>query len=156
MEEYQERDVILSDVVTPQTDPAESSTKRDPADPRPSLLCTRAIPAADYPPAPLRDTADCSPADVAPVTYLDLADRSQANFAPTILRDPPIARLLSTHGGLRTSWFLPLSQLASLNPGELITNDPLIDVSAPALSSGGVLVRPGVVPVVTCRVGVDG
>ena len=41
---------------------------------------TRAIQAADYPPAPIRDTADFSPADVAPVTYPDLADRSLANF----------------------------------------------------------------------------
>ena len=57
MEEYQECDVILSDVVPPQTDPDESSTECDPADPRPSLPCARAIPAADYPAAPLRDTA---------------------------------------------------------------------------------------------------
>ena len=40
----------------------------------------RAIPATNYPPAPLWDTADCSPADVAPVTCPDLADRSLANF----------------------------------------------------------------------------
>ena len=47
-EEYQERDVL-------------SNTE-----------CARANPAADYPPASLRDTANCSPADVAPVTYPDL------------------------------------------------------------------------------------
>ena len=41
MEEYQERDVILSNVVPPQTDPDRSSTKRGPAAPRPSLPCDR-------------------------------------------------------------------------------------------------------------------
>ena len=46
MEAYQERDVILSDVVPPQTDPDMSS-----ADPRPSLTPARASPAADYLPA---------------------------------------------------------------------------------------------------------
>ena len=34
---------------------------------RPSLPCARAIPEAVCPPAPLRDTADRSPADIAPV-----------------------------------------------------------------------------------------
>ena len=82
LEEYQERDVILSDAVLPQTNPYESS-----ADPRPSLPCARTIMAADYPPAPFRDTADCSPADVAPVTYPDLAAHSPANFDPTTLRN---------------------------------------------------------------------
>ena len=46
MEEYQERDVILSDIVPPQTDPDGSSTERGPADPRPSLPCDSAIPIA--------------------------------------------------------------------------------------------------------------
>ena len=82
MEEYKERNVILSDVVLPISDPP-----------------CRTIPATECPPAPLRDTADCSPADVAPVTYQDLADRSPANFAPTTLRnsaDPSPARV--SHG----------------------------------------------------------
>ena len=40
MKEYQEHDVILSDIVPPQTIPDESSTERDPANPRPSLSCS--------------------------------------------------------------------------------------------------------------------
>ena len=74
MEGYQEPNVILSDVVPPQTDPDVSSVELVSADP-----C--AIPVADYPdypPAPLWDTADCSPADVAPVTCPDPANRSPA------------------------------------------------------------------------------
>ena len=65
-------------------DPDVSSAEHVPADPRPSLPCDCANPAADYPLALLRDTADCSPADVAPVTYLDLADRSPANFVTSM------------------------------------------------------------------------
>ena len=66
------------------------------------------------------------------------------------------ARLFSTHGGLCTSLVHSLSQLASSNPGELITASPLIDVSAPDLSTGGQLVRPGAVPFVSCQAGAYG
>ena len=65
-EEYQKRDVILSDVIPPRTDldmlsvERVRSAERVPADLRPSLPC--AIPATDCPPAPLQDTADCSAA----------------------------------------------------------------------------------------------
>ena len=55
-----------------------ASAERVPVNPWPSLPCARAIL------APLRDTADCSPADVAPVTYPDLADRSPANFVTSM------------------------------------------------------------------------
>ena len=98
MEEYQERDVVLSDVVPPQTDPDKSSAERDPANLRPSLPCSRTIPAAECPPAPLQDTANCSPADVGPVTFPDLADPSPADFAPATLRnsaDPSPARVFN-------------------------------------------------------------
>ena len=70
-DEYQERDVLLSVVVPPQTAPDVSSAEHVPANPRPSLPCARAIPAANYPPVPLRDTTICSPADVVLVTYPD-------------------------------------------------------------------------------------
>ena len=124
MEEYKEQGVVLSDVVLPMVLVVLMVAHGDPAGPRTSLLCARTIPAAECPPAPLQDTADCSPADIAPATYPDLADRSPSNFAPTTLRkstDPsPVsvfnrqcltgsahrpsdliasARLLSTHGG---------------------------------------------------------
>ena len=55
MEEYMERDAILSEVVLPQTGPGESSAEHVPADPRPSLPYARVVPAAGCPPAPLRD-----------------------------------------------------------------------------------------------------
>ena len=73
-----------------------------------------------------------------------------------VSRDPPhhpsdliaSARLLSAQqrgggGGL--------NQPATSNPRELITADPLIDVSASALSTGDQLVRPGAVPFMSCR-----
>ena len=74
---------------------AVAAAHGDPANPRPSLPCACIIPAAECPPALLRDTADCSPADVAPMTYLDLANLSPADFARATLRnsaDPSPAR----------------------------------------------------------------
>ena len=96
----------------------------DPVDPRPSLPCTHIVPAAGCPPAPLRDTTDCSLADVAPAMYSELADPSLADFALASLRNSAgpsparrfnrqclrksahrpsdliaSARLLSAHGG---------------------------------------------------------
>ena len=139
----------------------------DPADPRPSLLCARTIPATECSPALLRDTADCSMANVAPVTYPYIADPSPADFAPVTLRnsaDPSPAhgfnrqyltgsaqrpsdliastRSLSAQVGLSTSLVQTLSQPASSNLEELIAEGPLTDVSAPALSTGGQLMRP--------------
>ena len=159
--EYRERDVILSDVVPPQTDPDGSSAEHGTVGPRPSLPCARAVPAADCPRAPLRDTADCSSADVAPATYLDLANRSPAGFAPTTLLNSAnpspasvfnrqclpgfahhpsdliaSARLLSARRGFSISLVQPLSHPSSSDPGELITEGSLIVVSAPALSPG--------------------
>ena len=56
------------------------TARGDPADPRPSVLCARTIPALNV----LR--LRCSPADVAPVTYPYLANPSPADFAPATLR----------------------------------------------------------------------
>ena len=74
MEEYKERDVVLSDVVLPQTDPDELSAE----------LETIVVGA---PLALLWDTADCSPAYVAPVTYPDLANPSPGDFPPATFRN---------------------------------------------------------------------
>ena len=124
--------------------------------------------------APLRDTADCSPADVSPVTYPDLADRSLANFAPTTLRNSvnpspayvfkrqcltgsthhpsdliTSARLLSTQGGLRTSWVLPFHIPPHRTPGDWLQMELwLMCVPLPFLVCW--------VPFVTCRAGAYG
>ena len=65
--EYQERDVLLSDVVPPRTDPNMSSAERVPVDLHPFLPCACEIPATDCHPAVLAiltnnydDCQDCN------------------------------------------------------------------------------------------------
>ena len=117
------------------------------ATPCPSLPCARTIPATECHPAPLRDTADRSPADIALVTFSDLAEPSPADFAPSTLRNLAetypehghswqclpgfthrqldlftsnlfaLAELLSAHGGSSLWLVQPLSQLALSDAG---------------------------------------
>ena len=60
---------------------------------------------------------------------------------------------VSTHMGFRVSFVQPLSQTALSVQGEVITVRLRIDMSAPALSPGGDLVRPGVPLLVSYRSG---
>ena len=138
----------------------------------------RTILDAECPPAPLRDTAGCSPDEIAPVTCSDLADPSPEDFSPATLRTlaetypacgfsrrclprfahrpsdlMALASSLSAHRGFCVSFVKPLSQPASSHPGALITEYFLIVVSAPVLSPDGALVRPGAVLLVSCRAG---
>ena len=72
------------------------------------------------------------------------------------IRQSPVGFKLSAHRGLRVSFVKPLSPLsqpASSDPGELITECFLIDVSGPALCTDGQLVHPGAVLFMSCRAG---
>ena len=64
-----------------------------------------------------------------------------------------LTSLLSAQSLFCVSLIQPLKQPATSDPGELITECFLIDVSGPALCTGSQLVRPGAVLLLSCQVG---
>ena len=135
------------------------------ATPCPSLTCARTILDADCTPAPLRDTAGCSPDDIALVTCPDLPETYPAcgfnrRCPPGFAHHPSdlmaLAIKLSAHRGFCVSFDKPLSQPASSDSGELITECFLIDVSDTAWCTEGQLVRPEALLLLSCRVGDGG
>ena len=95
----------------------------------------------------------CSGPDLALATHRKLAEtylacvfgrQCHTGFAhrPSYLMT--LTSLLSAHRGFRVALVQPFKQPASSDPGELIIECFLIDVSDPALCTGSQLVRPGI------------